>query len=236
MLLKKIPGIVFLAAIGFSASCSNSNQGTRSEKPAASVEPTIAATSNPLLAPSTPAPAATPSNPPANPADIKSAVARVFEKRAAADSNEVSFVTGDFNGDGAEDLAVMVKPNADSLADLNNELANWVIEDPREVASQDASPHPQPGKPARAVKDESLLAIIHGVGAQGWRSPDARQTFMLKNVTAQMKTESLASLRNSRDPRKRPPLRGDAISETNGKTSGLLYWNGAKYSWFSISK
>jgi hypothetical protein len=236
MLLKKIFGIVLFAALGLSAACSNSNQAPRSEKPAASVEPTTTMTSNPLLAQSTPSPAAMPSNQPPNPADIKSAVARIFEKSAAADSSEGSFVTGDFNGDGAEDLAVMVKPNPESLADLNNELANWVIEDPREVAIQDASPHPQPGKPARAVKDESLLTIIHGVGAQGWRSPDARQTFMLKNVTAKMKTESLASLRDSKDPRKRPPLKGDAISETNGKTSGSLYWNGAKYSWFSISK
>src|SRR5262249_54821960 len=38
-----------------------------------------------------------------------------------------SFFSGDFNGDTWPDLAVIAKPSAGSLAELNHELANWTL-------------------------------------------------------------------------------------------------------------
>jgi len=79
-----------------------------------------------------------------------------------------------------------------------------------------------------------LLAIIHGVGPQGWRSTEAKQTFLLKNgAGTNMTTESKKSLRESKDKQKLPPIRGDAIRSVIDRKSGLILWTGAKYAWYS---
>ena len=235
-------GIILLVAVCLFSSCANSAKQPDAPQTSASPEPTPATAAapvfSPLLAQASPSPASNPSPEPPKPAEMKTAVARVFEKSAAPDpSREPDFVTGDFNGDGSEDLAILIKPGDDSLAEINNEFANWVLEDPRYVALQDAKTvRPAAPKPARAEKGETLLAIIHGVGAQGWRNPGAKQTFLLKNAAGKMTFESFRSLRGSQNKQKLPPLRGDAIGETSGHAVGLVYWNGAKYSWYSISK
>ena len=243
MLLNRLMvlSIALFALSCLISSCANSTEETRTTKPAASAEPTPATAAplfSPLRAQITPSPTASQSVEPPKPAEIKNAVTRVFEKAADTDlSRDPSFVIGDFNGDGSEDLAVFVKPNDDSLAEINNVLANWILEDPRNVAIQDAKTvRPAAPKPARAEKGEILLAIIHGVGAEGWRNRDARQTFLLKNAAGKMTSETFRNLRSKQDKQKPRSLRGDAINETIGKTIGLVYWNGAKYSWYPTSK
>lgn len=165
-------------------------------------------------------------------------MARVFEKAALpVTSPNPTFVVGDFNGDGSEDLAVVVKPNEDALSEINNELANWILEDPRKVTIPKPNAAPSaPLKPVRAEKGQMLLAIIHGVGPKGWRNPEAKQTFLLKNGAGNgMATEPVRTMLNTKDKQKLPPLKGDAIGETIGGTSGLLYWTGARYAWYSRS-
>jgi hypothetical protein len=173
---------------------------------------------------------------PPKPDEVKEVVARVFEKAASPDTaHNPSFVVGDFNGDGSEDLAVVVKPGDGKLADLNNELANWTFEDPNKVSipGRDTTPRP-PGKPIRAEKGETLLAIIHGVGPKGWRNPEAKQTFLLKNgVGTDMTSQAAKTLRRNKDQQKFLPLRGDAIRQTISGRPGLLFWTGAKYAWYS---
>ena len=176
---------------------------------------------------------------PPKPEEVKEVVARVFENVATPDTkSNPGFVIGDFNGDGSEDIAVVVKPNAATLPEINNELANWVLEDPKTSVSsppQSAS-HKIPPKPppVRAQKDDSLLAIIHGVGSKGWRDPEARQSFLLKNgVGANMTSQSARELRTSKDKQNMPSIRGDGIRQTIGGQSGLVYWTGAKYGWYS---
>jgi hypothetical protein len=78
------------------------------------------------------------------------------------------------------------------------------------------------------------LAIVHGVGAQGWRNPEAKQTFLLKNSAGNsMSAQTAKDLQNSKDRNKLPPLRGDAIHEAIEGKSGLIFWTGAKYAWYS---
>ncbi len=181
--------------------------------------------------------AATPApTPPPKLDEVRMAMARVFEKAAAPETTIApGFVVGDFNGDGSEDLAVVTKASADSLGEINNELANWVLEDPRSV--------PIPGtsltnrtlapKPIRAEKGDTLLAIIHGAGAKGWRNPEAKQTFLLKNgAGSNMSVLALKSLLASKSKAKLPPMRGDTISQTIGGKPGILFWTGAKYAWY----
>ena len=86
-----------------------------------------------------------------------------------------SFIDGDFNGDGSRDLAVVIKPAPNKLADLNEEFPNWILKDP---FSSD-----QPRIPRlRVAADDTLLAVIHGYGPNGWRDSQATQTFLLKNA------------------------------------------------------
>ncbi|MDQ6654156.1 MAG: hypothetical protein M3Y84_15625 [Acidobacteriota bacterium] len=176
---------------------------------------------------------------PPKPEEVKEVVARVFEKVAAPDTtSNPGFLIGDFNGDGSEDIAVVVKPNEGMLPQINNELANWTLEDPerlvfstRQLAVREIPPKPVP---VQVHKGDSLLAIIHGVGPQGWRNPEARQAFLLKNgAGANMTSQSAKELRNSKDKQKMPTVRGDGIRQSIGHQSGLVYWTGAKYGWYS---
>ena len=141
---------------------------------------------------------------------------------------------GDFNGDGSTDLAVITKVSAASLKEINNELANWLLEDPRSVPvpGTNAANRMVPPKPVHAEAGDTLLAIIHGVGAKGWRNPEAKQTFLLKNgAGSNMTVLAVKDLAASKSKPKLPPLRGDTISETVNGKSGMLFWTGAKYAW-----
>jgi len=72
--------------------------------------------------------------------EIKEVVLRVYEKAAVPDvSLEPGYVLGDFNGDGSEDLAVVVKAGNGMLTQINNELANWTLEDPKQVREPNAA-------------------------------------------------------------------------------------------------
>ena len=182
-----------------------------------------------------PSPAKPPPAPPPQLDEVRSAMARVFANVAAPETtNDPAFVAGDFNGDGSTDLAVITKANATSLKEINNELANWLLEDPRSVPipGTNAANRMAPPKPVHAEAGDTLLAIIHGVGAKGWRNPEAKQTFLLKNgAGSNMTVLAVKDLAASKGKAKLPPLRGDTISETVGGKSGILFWTGAKYAW-----
>ena len=181
----------------------------------------------------------TPKPLPPKPEDVNEVLARAYQKVVAPDTSyEPPFVVGDFNGDGSEDLAIAVKPHEEMLGEINNELANWVLEDPRNISLPGALSNTQTPaserKPVRASKGDSMLAIVHGVGSQGWRNPEAKQTFLLKNgVGNDMETQTLKSLRTGKYKQRLPPLRGDGIKETVRGKAGLILWTGAKYAWYS---
>jgi len=181
----------------------------------------------------TPSPAAPPPAPPPQLDEVRSAMARVFAKAAEPETGSApAFVVGDFNGDGSQDLAVITRVSAASLAEINNELANWILEDPRKVPLPSASTNPMPAKPVRAENKDALLAIIHGAGAKGWRSAEAKQTFLLKNgAGSNMTVLAVKDLAARKGPAKLPLLRGDTISETLDGKPGILFWTGAKYAW-----
>ncbi len=232
--------LILLAAIsmGWSLACSKSPDATRSPE----VEPHAVSSNSPLPSPPVIAQAtATPVEPsertrPARADEVIAALARVFDKTASLDETHVpSFAIGDFNGDGSEDLAVVTKASENSLADINNELANWTLEDPKVVpipGTKAADQLAQP-KPVKVEKTDSLLAIIHGVGPQGWRNREARQTFLLRNgAGTNILVRSAGDLRRGSANSKLPPIRGDAISETMNGRHGILFWTGAKYAWY----
>src|SRR6266542_1458078 len=107
---------------------------------------------------------------------VRDAVKRVFKDNAVIDtSRHPSFFAGDFNGDASQDVAVILKPVPEKLAELNEEFPTWLLRDP--LAEN------EPRVPRlRVATNDALLAVIHGYGANGWRDPQATQTYLLKNV------------------------------------------------------
>jgi hypothetical protein len=174
--------------------------------------------------------------PPATIADVREAVQRVFGDDLAR--NQIgAFITGDFDGDRSQDLAVIVRPNSTRLRDLNNPLANWIVEDPARayLPPQNQSVVHLPPKPpvVQVRRGEPLLAIIHGYGPGGWRDPQARQAYLLKNG-------SVEHLRLDDLPKELMTLAGVAPGERNviaervqGR-SGFLFWTGATYAWHPL--
>jgi hypothetical protein len=165
--------------------------------------------------------------------EVRQAVSRIFQESTRIDdSHTPAFFAGDFNGDGSEDIAVVTRPTDDSLAEINSELANWVLEDPHDIPipGTKAAAETRKPKPTKAERKDELFTIIHGVGPQGWRNPEARQTFLLRNAVGANATVQNANKINE-SSLKSLPLHGDVISETVKGRRGLICWTGAKYAW-----
>jgi hypothetical protein len=182
---------------------------------------------NALIVQPTPVPALPSTNPPPKLTEVQDAVKRVFKESAVIDtSRNPNFVVGDFNGDLSQDVAVILRPVAEELSDMNDDLPPWILWDPFVMR--------RPGMlPLRIAADEPLLAVIHGFGAEGWRDPQATQTYLLKNAVGpafevQPKTAVVTANRG----KKMPQLKGDLIAEVLRGMSGYLYYDDAGYSWY----
>ena len=237
----KFKTMTFLVASAFLLSSFGCGKSVETPKSAEPEVRAITSSSSPTpslvaLGPATPAPAVLGESPQPPKADeVIDALARVFNKTVSLDDTRApSFVVGDFNGDGSEDLAVVSKANESSLPEINNELANWILEDPRAIPipGSKAANELQRPKPVKVGKTDSVLAIIHGVGAQGWRNREARQSYLLRNgAGTNILVRSAGELQRDSANSRLPPLRGDAISETMNGRHGLIFWTGAKYAW-----
>jgi hypothetical protein len=189
----------------------------------------------PALAQATPTPSplnATPTAPEVE--EVANAIARVFGNSArVAQDHAPAFFVGDFNGDGSQDLAAVTRASDDALPEINSELANWTLEDPHAVPVPGSKTADQSLKPktVKAERNDQLLAIIHGVGPEGWRNTEARQTFLLRNAVGMNATLQTAARLRESPSNSNLSLRGDAISETVKGHRGLIFWTGAKYAW-----
>lgn len=213
---------LLLASILLMSNCSTPEQERAKQKEAPPNPDALVLQTQPSP---TPAPQSSLS-PPTLP-EVQEAVKRIFKESVAIDSEHRSkFTVGDFNGDFSQDLAVVIKPVPDKLPELNEEAPPWILRDPFVVR--------RPGMlPLRVTGDESLLAVIHGYGAEGWRDPQATQTFLLKNAVGPgVESYSKTAVVNQNRGRKMPQLRGDLIAEVLKGTAGYLYYDDAGYSWF----
>ena len=85
----------------------------------------------------------------------------------------------------------------------------------------------------RIDKDEPLLAVIHGYGANDWRDPDATQTFVLKNVVgSDLRVHTGKEFAEAHSGKKLSRPQGDLIGETVQGNEGYLYYAAATYSWY----
>jgi hypothetical protein len=246
--------ILFLlvaAAAGLSACAKPEQPAGNPEQPvnqaSPRTEPSPGQSGTPLATSETP-PAAKVNLPPPSAEEVQGAVTRIFKNVVAIDTRRSpNFIAGDFNADGSQDLAVVVKPTDDetSYLELNNELANWLIREPKKIVVAKAIGEVRANeirtKPEPIRKGEEVLAVIHGFGPTGWRNPEARQTFVLKGVAgANLRSESVKEL--ARQKADLPLLdgrminNGDVISETIAGERGLLFWTGSAYSWHPLRR
>jgi hypothetical protein len=211
----------------------------KDERPAAATQTTPAQAAT---VPATPGPPAAAKSQPAPPApqEARAAVERVYKGAVVFDESAGRAAVGDFNGDGSEDIVVRARPAPGRLAEVNDEVANWIVSDPRTVTPPDPrafdphqgvqklAPH---GRPKIEAAD-SLLVVVHGYKEAGWRNPEALQTFLLKGVAGEeLRPEPRADAQTAASDR-RVRLLGDVLHEKVGGADGFLYWTGATYGWF----
>ncbi len=175
--------------------------------------------------------------PPPTLPEAQAALTRIYQQAVTLRARAASqLVVGDFNGDLAEDLVLVVQPAPHLLAEINSDTANWTLGEPMKAQlpalTKLTSSRPDP---IRINEGERLLAIIHGYGEMGWRSPEARQTFLLKNIVGEgQQVQTAEQIRATTD--KLPKLYGDVLRQRFGQQTGFLYWTGAKYAWHSVSE
>jgi len=159
--------------------------------------------------------------------EVQDAIQRVFKGAAVLDSSsEPGFVAGDFNGDATQDIAIVIKPAPGKLDSMNEEYPSWLLRDP--FTPEDARP-----SSLRVTENESLLAIIHGYGANDWRDPQATQTFLLKNVVgANMEAQAGKEFIKANHGKKMPPIKGDLIGQILRGNHGYIYYSTGTYRWF----
>ena len=159
--------------------------------------------------------------------DVHQAVKRVFKDSATIDtSRQPAYLAGDFNGDLSQDVAVIVRPVAGKVADMNEEFPAWILRDPFKPTV--------PGQPALKVEDSDvLLAIIHGFGDQGWRDSQATQTYLLRNaVGTNIAMQAGKTFVSENAGKPLPRIHGDLIKEVIAGKPGYLYYAGPTYSWY----
>jgi hypothetical protein len=170
--------------------------------------------------------------------EVQEAVARSGQN--AFMSQGPRFLVGDFNGDGSEDIAVVVKPANGMLAKVNSQYAIWRLEDPHQVVAPDLTRRVQRlrvvPKAVRASDDDMLLMVIHGNGDRGWQDRVNNGIYLLKNATGsnirlQTLKESLIAISKRPNP---AILKGDVIKQTLDGQSGFLLWTGAAYAWYAL--
>ena len=209
------------------------------EQPRVEQTPPVAATETPVPVADQAKPERAAKLPTPTQSDVRNAIVRIYKDAVTVDASR--FVVGDFNGDGSQDLAVVVRPAQGMLSEINSEVANWILEDPQKVAIPDPGKPTQhlgpPPRPPRVEESDTLLAVLHGFGPSGWRDPSSRQTYLLKNaVGTNLKSRQLADLLNSSNSKSTlPKLRGDVINENIGDEPGFLFYTGAKYAWHRTS-
>lgn len=159
--------------------------------------------------------------------EVEDAIKRVFKDAAILDANsKPNFVSGDFNGDASQDLALVLKPAPGKVAEMNEEYPPWLLRAPR--ANQVAR-----AQPLRIEQDETFLAVIHGHGVNDWRDPGATQTFVLKNVAGRdLRVQSSKEFMAANTGRRLPRPQGDLIGGTLEGTSGYLYYETSTYLWY----
>jgi len=219
---------VLAAAILAALQGCTANHAQNVEKPIAVATPQPTTVSSPV---------APPKLPPPTKEQVKEAISRVFGDSLVTQLEDgggnATFIVGDFNGDQSEDLAVIARPAAGKLDAVNDELANWTIQDADKAfiapPGKAVVVPPKQARP-RVERGEELLAIIHGFGPEGWRNPQARQAYIVKHAAATFEGTA-PSISQKAIRAMHLPIETDIIKEVRNNKKGFLFWTGGVYAW-----
>jgi hypothetical protein len=172
---------------------------------------------------------------PASAAEVETTLKRVFGGAVASERGETWFVTGDFNGDGSSDLAALVRPVRARLKAINDPLANWTVQDAAHAFFPPPNQRvvllaPKLSRPSVRI-GEVLVAVVHGYGEDGWRDPQARQAYLLRNAGASAMRAIPAPAHVLGAPASMS--RSQIIYEESGQP-GFLFWTGSQYAWRAL--
>jgi hypothetical protein len=196
-----------------------------------------------LLAANTHSPAAQPKTQnktaPVSAATISDGLGKSFGSAVEATTAfKPYYLTGDFNGDGAQDILIVVRIKG-SRAELAPDVKIYnPFERPKAIYPEDPAANPT-----------LALAVIHG-SRPGWQTPPALEKFLLfgqsptliLNYSRATSSEAadkkgLMELLTKRSTKYRgdgwPPAtaKGDSIVLGTEATDSILYWNGKTYRW-----
>ena len=148
------------------------------------------------------------------------------------------YLTGDFNGDGAQDILIVVRIKGLARNSQPDVKIYNPFERPKAIYPEDPAANPT-----------LALAIIHG-NRPGWQTPPALEKFLLfgqtpiliLNYSRAVSSEAtdkkdLMELLTKRSTKYRgdgwPPAtaKGDSIVLGTEATDSILYWNGKTYRW-----
>lgn len=235
---------VIAIACSLVSACSTSGPRASAESSAAAdslnnrpgATPPAASPQNNLPQPSS----ARAAQPTATLAEAQAVLSRIYHSNLAVDTNrpDASFLVGDFNNDGSEDIAITTKPVKGTLPALNSAYAPWTVEDlskialPTERNGVRVLP-PKPG-PVKIEENDELLVIVHGYQQSGWRNPQAQQTYLLRHAVGDglqaQPIKNLLSEATRADFHRH--IGGDVIQSKLAGQEGFVYWSGAKYVWY----
>jgi len=209
----------WLAAISFLCGC-NAKPSTRLEQP---IKEQTADTSLPDIG--------TGHSKSASPEEVDATLQRIFGRLVIANRADHSSVTGDFNGDGSLDLAVIVLSVKTELGMINGELANWTIQDADQFFTPPAGERvvfQQKQSRLSVEAGEPLLAVIHGFGKAGWRDSAARQAYLIRHAAL----GDLRAIRATGHIERAPPtVRNSDVIYEGSNHGEFLFWNGSQYAW-----
>ena len=168
--------------------------------------------------------------------DVRNTIARVFgDFVVLPDVHRPAFVSNDWNGDGSQDLAVIVNINVKGAAKTNAGLLNWSVQNVEHVELPTAGAavytFHQKQPPVTIKNGQRVMAIVHGTGEQGWRSPEAAQAYVLVNAPSkELSTISTIVLDEAGVALPRTTANPEQVvigESAVGKQA--LYWTGGQY-------
>lgn len=140
---------------------------------------------------------------------------------------EVAPVTADLNGDGVEDIVIAARCK-DPMMDADE--YKYTVIDPSNAFYGFGNPKitTQYSAVDPASRDLALL-IVHGVGADGWRSPQAKTKFLIVNLAyKQIAAKKYAF-------KKKKSITAIYVEEAgDSEITSVVYWDGKRYKYEPI--
>jgi len=131
-------------------------------------------------------------------------------------------ITGDLNGDGVEDLVIVARCKN---ALIEQAEKNYKVIDPLDSFYGYGNPSITTGFAPDDPKLRGIaLLVIHGSGAEGWRSPAPQAKFVIINIT--VKTVTIKKMKVT----KKKTTTAIFVEEAGAdEMTSAVFWDGRKY-------